>query len=410
MENQLKHWCIEHRDHKLGPISSYALALWGLQGLLYPNDVISRDGQRRFLAGYLPGMTPFIRNDGHLKRAKFWAVAGGKGGVGKSIFCALLGIAIAGLDKRVVIVDADFGGPNQHDIFGIKVQPGSYWQYIDEGKNLHALAQATGFKNLRIIPGSEEAYDPQRMHVMRKIKLVQALRNLDADYVIMDLGPRTGQKDLDFFLTADLQILLSTAEPTSMENLSRIIKALVLRKTQTAFSSLSRKPMPMDLDYATGSSSFVEGMIEHMRSLNMPADEIFRRILGSFNIRLIFNMVESADYAKQAHLLNKYLGHELGLTFHMTGCIRQDPTVHEALQARDMNRMTSYSNRAFQDILELTQKLMVARSRAPEQPHLKTVKAVPVSKNAIVCSKTCHYWKDCSYQTPGYYCQVRNWN
>lgn len=410
MENQIKHWCIEHRDHKIGPISSYALALWGLQGLLYPNDVITRDGHRRFLAGYLPGMTPFIRNNGHLKRAKFWAVAGGKGGVGKSIFCALLGIAIAGLDKKVVIVDADFGGPNQHDIFGIKVQPGSYWQYVDEGKNLHALAQPTGFKNLRIIPGSEEAYDPQRMHVLRKIKLVQALRNLDADYVIMDLGPRTGQKDLDFFLTADLQVLLSTAEPTSMENLSRIIKSLVMRKTQTAFSSLSHKPLPFDADIESGAESFVEGMIAHMQALDMPAEEIFRRILGSFNIRLIFNMVESADYAKQAHLLNKYLGHELGLTFHVTGCIRQDPAVHESLQARDMNLMTSYSNRAFQDILEITQKLMVARNRAPEPLSLKTVKAAPVNSKAIICSSACHYWTACSYQTPGHYCQVRNWN
>jgi hypothetical protein len=73
----------------IGPISSYALALWGLQGLLYPNDIITRNGQRRFLAGYLPGMMPFIRNNGHLHRAKLWAVAGGKGGVGKSVFFAL---------------------------------------------------------------------------------------------------------------------------------------------------------------------------------------------------------------------------------------------------------------------------------------------------------------------------------
>ena len=142
----------------------------------------------------------------------------------------------------------------------------------------------------------------------------------------------------------------------------------------------------------------------------MPAEEIFRRILGSFNIRLIFNMVESADYAKQAHLLNKYLGHDLGLTFHVTGCIRQDPAVHESLQARDMNLMTSYSNLAFQDILEITQKLMVARNRAPEPLSLKNVKAAPVNSKAIICSSACHYWTACSYQTPGHYCQVRNWN
>jgi flagellar biosynthesis protein FlhG len=410
MESQIKHWCIEQREQKIGPMSSYALALWGLQGLLYPDDVITGNGRRRFLAGYSPGMMPFIRNNGHLHRAKLWAVAGGKGGVGKSVFCALLGIALAGLNKRVVIVDADFGGPNQHDIFGIKADPVSYWRHLDANKSLNALAKPTGFKNLRIIPGPEEAYDSQQAHIMRKIKLVQALRNLDADYVIMDLGPRTQPKDLDFFLTADLQVLLSTTEPTSMENLSRIIKTLVLRKAQTAYNSLSQKPVPDDLEDIPGAPSFIENMMAQLLKLNLPAEEIFNRILTSFNIRVIFNMVESPDYSKQAHLLNKYLGHELGLTFLVAGSIHYDPVVHEAMQQRNMQRLTTYGNRAFQDILEITQKLCVTRNRTPEKSEVKTVPPLLELNPAMLCARRCHLWDICEFRTPGDFCRVRNCN
>jgi flagellar biosynthesis protein FlhG len=410
MENQIKHWCIEQQELKIGPISSYALALWGLQGLLYPNDIITRNGRRRFLAGYMPGMMPFIRNNGHLSRAKLWAVAGGKGGIGKSVFCAMLGVALAGLHKRVVIVDADFGGPNQHDIFGVKAEPVSYWRHLDDNKSLNMLTKPTGFKNLSIIPGPEEAYDPQQAHIMRKIKLVQALRNLEADYVIMDLGPRTQPKDLDFFLTADLQVLLSTTEPTSMENLSRIIKTLVMRKAQTAYSSLSQQPFPDDYEDSMVSPSFVENMMQILQKNNLPADEIFKRILNSFNIRVVFNMVESADYAKQAHLLNKYLGNELGLTFVVAGSIRHDAAVHEAMQQRNMQKLTTYGNRAFQDILEITQKLMVARSRTPEQPALKTVKPAQLLDKSLVCANRCHLWSICEFKTPGELCRVKNWN
>ncbi|HPI74230.1 MAG TPA: P-loop NTPase [bacterium] len=411
MESQIKHWCIEHQEKTIGPISSYALALWGLQGLLYPNDIITRNGQRRFLAGYLPGMMPFIRNNGHLHRAKLWAVAGGKGGVGKSVFCALVGVALSSLDKKVVIVDADFGGPNQHDIFGIKSEPVSYWRHLDAHKTLNKLVKPTAFKNLSIIPGPEEAYDPKQAHIMRKIRMVQALRNMETDYVIMDLGPRTQSKDLDFFLTADMQVLLSTGEPTSLENLSRVIKALVLRKAQTAFNSLSRETFAQNFDETADSASFLQSLTEQLRRLQLPADDIFKRVLSSFNIRVIFNMVESTDYAKQSHLLNKYLSNELGLTFVVAGSIHHDPVVHEAIQNKDMQRLTTYRSHAFQDILEITQKLMVTRTRTPESPEFRTVRpTAAINKQALICSKQCNLWDICEFKTPGDYCRVKNWN
>ena len=41
---------------------------------------------------------------------KLWSIGGGKGGVGKSIFTMTLGITLARLGNRVVLVDGDLGG------------------------------------------------------------------------------------------------------------------------------------------------------------------------------------------------------------------------------------------------------------------------------------------------------------
>ncbi|MCG8477653.1 MAG: P-loop NTPase, partial [Spirochaetales bacterium] len=47
-------------------------------------------------------------------------IASGKGGVGKSILAANLGIALAQQQKTVVLVDLDLGGSNLHTILGIR--------------------------------------------------------------------------------------------------------------------------------------------------------------------------------------------------------------------------------------------------------------------------------------------------
>jgi hypothetical protein len=78
-------WTIESQGGSLGPLTSYALALWAVQGLLYPNDILVHNSHSRARAGALEILHPFIRNNGHLNRAKVWTFASGKGGVGKSL-------------------------------------------------------------------------------------------------------------------------------------------------------------------------------------------------------------------------------------------------------------------------------------------------------------------------------------
>src|SRR5436305_10463695 len=48
------------------------------------------------------------------------AIGGGKGGVGKSLLAANLGIYLAQLGRRTVLVDADLGGANLHTFVGVE--------------------------------------------------------------------------------------------------------------------------------------------------------------------------------------------------------------------------------------------------------------------------------------------------
>ena len=52
--------------------------------------------------------------------AQIWAIGGGKGGTGKTFLVSQLGLYLASCNKKVVIIDTDFGGANLHSFFGIK--------------------------------------------------------------------------------------------------------------------------------------------------------------------------------------------------------------------------------------------------------------------------------------------------
>ena len=54
---------------------------------------------------------------------KVCAIAGGKGGVGKTVMTAAIGIALAEKGVRTVLVDVDFGGANLHHALGIIAPP-----------------------------------------------------------------------------------------------------------------------------------------------------------------------------------------------------------------------------------------------------------------------------------------------
>ena len=48
-----------------------------------------------------------------------WTIGGGKGGIGKSLFTANVGITLAQMGNRVCVIDADLGGANLHSCLGV---------------------------------------------------------------------------------------------------------------------------------------------------------------------------------------------------------------------------------------------------------------------------------------------------
>lgn len=170
-----------------------------------------------------------------LKTATVISVGGGKGGVGKSMVAANLGVLLASRGKRVLMVDADLGAANLHTFFGVMGRPATLSGLLKgEIDDLNKLVLSTGIDNLYLISGCNDSLDAAGC---KRDRLAEAITTADYDYVILDIGPGTSFENLDLFLSCDTGVLVTTPEPTSIENSYRFIKCLLLRRMRGIIAS-----------------------------------------------------------------------------------------------------------------------------------------------------------------------------
>jgi flagellar biosynthesis protein FlhG len=176
---------------------------------------------------------------------KIWAIGGGKGGVGKSVVCTLLGFWLARMGKRTVIVDTDLGGANLHTLLGIKNPPRTLNDFLSRKFNsLEDICLESDEENLRLISGASEVLSLANPQFAQKVKIIQNVFRLDADYVMLDLGAGASFNVLDFFLVSHQKITVLSPQPTAIQNTYGFVRNAVYRRlTQLARKEPSLKTL-----------------------------------------------------------------------------------------------------------------------------------------------------------------------
>lgn len=213
---------------------------------------------------------------------KIWAVGGGKGGVGKSVLSTIFALWLARMGKRTIIVDVDLGGANVHTLLGIKNPPKTINDYITKKyPSLEDICIDTGVENLRLLSGASEILSLANLQFAQKVKIIQGLRQLQAEYVILDLGAGTSYNVLDFFLIAQRQIVMLTPQPISIQNSYAFVRNAVYRKMSRI---TSQKP----------------GLLSIIKSAMDPKNELNVR-----TIKELFQVIHNDGGAEAADFLKK---------------------------------------------------------------------------------------------------------
>jgi len=196
-------------------------------------------------------------DDGPEKPRKVIAVGAGRGGVGKGLVAANLAIYFAQLGKTVVLVDADASGTNLHaqfDLAAARHEPS-----LDE---LEKALVPTSVPGLSLLPAAHDAaHGPSLLRAGRKARWLSRLRGIPADYLVIDVGPGTGNFSVDLMLAADVPIAVTAPEPAAVETTYRFVRAAYKRRLrrallrdkfrmhlfERALADLDALPAPLDL-------------------------------------------------------------------------------------------------------------------------------------------------------------------
>lgn len=252
---------------------------------------------------------------------KIYPIGGGKGGVGKSFVSASIGALMARHGKKVALVDLDLGASNLHTFLGMQAPGNGLDRFLDKkADSLESVAVSTRITNLSFISSNQCSMEIANLYYAQKIKLINAIKKLPFDYVLIDLGAGTHFNTLDFFLTSDIGVFICTPEPTSIENAFRFIKAVYLRKlkhlikrhafdarvkaavleTDTAALS-SRSVIDVILKYDSGKEAFLKSCIERFH---------FKLILNQFRKNADVSLGEKLEKVCNRHFYSpfEYLG------------------------------------------------------------------------------------------------------
>ncbi len=269
--------------------------------------------------------------------ARIVSVGGGKGGVGKTFVTANLASALARAGHRVVAVDADLEGANLHTCVGAPTPSASLADFVARREDdLGKLVVDTPIRGLRLIAGTHANLGGAQPSHLRRVRLMRALRALDADFVILDLGAGTHSSVLDYFLVGDDGLIVIAPEPTSVENAYTFLRAAFYRRLRLAMLGHGVRKLvsqAMDQRNERGIRTPLD-LLKEVEAIDPVEGARFVQTMRAFHPRVIVNEVRTAEDIKLGFAVSSVCRKYFGLEAEYLGYVSHDEEVRRSVQAR----------------------------------------------------------------------------
>ncbi|MBV7330025.1 CpsD/CapB family tyrosine-protein kinase [Chloroflexi bacterium TSY] len=148
-------------------------------------------------------------------------------GDGKSVTAANIAMALAGIGRSVILIDADLHRPQQHRLFSLINNVGVTTALLTEQWNFDLLLRKTSVDGLRILtsgplpPNPAELLGSDRMNM-----LLTNLKN-EADIIVMDSPPATILSDTTILSTkSDAVLMVIRSGKTRRDQTKRALSSL----------------------------------------------------------------------------------------------------------------------------------------------------------------------------------------
>jgi flagellar biosynthesis protein FlhG len=265
-------------------------------------------------------------------------VASGKGGVGKSLFAANIGLALGEAGKKVILVDLDLGASNLHMFLGLRSIETGIGTFLNSKElKFEDIIIKTDFENVYFIPGDAEMPGIANLTSPQKRSLIRSLLSLDTDYLIMDLGAGTGNNVLDFFLISGRGVIITTPTLTAILNAYLFLKNAIFRimaSSFTARSAASRLIEKLKKEGTPLQKVYIPKLLEKVKDIDLDSYNQFIKRVESFHPCVILNMLADRKDTEKADQLQRSVKRYLNIDLEHLGIIFKDTIQDIALNSR----------------------------------------------------------------------------
>lgn len=284
--------------------------------------------------GSEPRRTPGARR--LARPGRIVAVGGGKGGVGKSLVAASIGIELAGHGCRVALVDCDLGGANLHTSLGL----------IPPRQTL-----------------SDDPLDAANPNTGQKMRFIRQLQSMEADFVVLDLAAGTQKNTLDFFLLADQKVLVFVPEPGAVENAHRFVKAAFMRRLRAAASVFGVANL---LDETLGGAGFRDPseIFEAIEEADAETGRQLREQMNAFRPGLVVNQARTPGDAELGRAMAAAWRRTFGIEMDVLGTVEHDEDVWRSARERRPLLLARSECRAARSLARVASRIQAAEVAA----------------------------------------------
>jgi flagellar biosynthesis protein FlhG len=268
--------------------------------------------------------------------AHIWPIGGGKGGSGKSFLASSLGRLLSKSGKKTLLIDLDLGAANLHTMVNVPYPEKCFSDFVTKKiPDLDDTVLATPFPNLFLISGAHDNLDIANLPFEKKLKTLKAIAKL-----------RNG-------------IFITTPEPTSIENVYRLMRAIYLRRIRHYFSTADFKALEKKVRQHMGDDSFYkpEHIVSVVKKEYPEKYALIKKDFSSFYFKLILNQLRKQDNADLGEQICKIIKKHLGINVEFSGNIAYDEHVHDAICQRVCFLDRYPHTRAANDLRVLNRKM-----------------------------------------------------
>jgi flagellar biosynthesis protein FlhG len=300
---------------------------------------------------------------------RFLVVGGGRGGVGKSLIAVNLAVYFAQLGKSVVLVDADGAGANLHSHFNLKAAWVEPDRSVGGAEAMRRALVPTSVPGLSLLPAAHDAIAPGLpLRAGRKTRWLRALRELSADYLVIDAGPGHNDLALDLMLLADVAIAVTVPEPPAIETTYRFVRAAFRRKLRRAF--VRDKLRSSLLERALGSLGPLPSPIQLVQKLakldRALGDAAWAEALG-LRLQLVVNQTRVRTDSDLGAWMSGLVSRHYGVVLDELGHVEHDDTVWLTVRRNKPLLVDSPTSKSARNVERIARRVLALATAKPQE-------------------------------------------